>query len=177
MRDLANNNVLQKRLFFPKALGFIALFLFFGFGALSNSLAGVAPILGTWQTQSQSQITIEPCEMGYCGFITKIVIPEHIRVKYGEDLASIQGEMLDYLNKDATLRGRPIQGLKILTIVSQSAPNRLEGIIYNPEDGETYEGYLEIKDNNNIRLSGCVLFNLICLGEDWVRVPALQAEN
>ena len=127
-------------------------------------------LLGTWLTKSESEITIVPCETGLCGYISKIVVPAHIREKYGDDLVALEGHFTDALNKDPALRDRPIQGLQILTLVSQSAPNRLEGSIYNPENGETFEGFMEILDSDTVRLSGCVLFNLICMGEDWHRV-------
>ena len=67
------------------------------------------------------------------------------------------------------MRGRPVLGLQILSLEAEFSRGKMKGVIYNPEDGETYEGFLEMLDNNNIRLSGCVLFNLFCMGEDWVR--------
>ena len=39
------------------------------------------------------------------------------------------------------------------------------GRIYNPRDGKTYKSKLELLDNGNIRVEGCILF--ICDGEDW----------
>ena len=129
-------------------------------------------LLGTWLTRSRSEITIEPCEVGLCGAISKIVVPDRIREKYGDDVIAQQKQFTDVLNKDPALRSRPILGLRILELVSQSAPDRLEGSIYNPENGETFEGFMEILDNDTVRLSGCVLFNLVCMGEDWQRVQS-----
>jgi len=87
----------------------------------------------------------------------------------------MEGNYIDALNKDPALRGRQVLGLQILVLNSNTAQNRLEGTIYNPEDGETYNGFMELIDDDNIRLSGCILFNLICLGEDWVRVTPSTA--
>ncbi len=152
----------------------IACMVIFLASASVQAAAGVpnGPIVGTWTTLSQSQITIEPCATGYCGFITKVIIPQHIRDKYGDKVDEFGGNYVDSLNKDPSLRERPVLGLQILALESEFLRGRMNGIIYNPEDGETYEGFLEMVDANNIRLSGCVLFNLICMGEDWVRTPA-----
>lgn len=150
-----------------KYLGFLATYFAFSF---STAAQEYSVIMGTWLTQSQSEITIEPCEQGFCGHISKIVIPQHIIDKYGSDVLAAQGNFTDELNKDPALRSRLIQGLQILVLDGQSAPDRYEGEIYNPENGETFNGFVEIQSSDNIRLSGCVLFNLICMGEDWTRV-------
>ncbi len=143
------------------------------FSMAAQAAAGVenSPVVGTWTTLSQSQITITPCETGYCGYITKIVVPDRIREKYGDNLDALQGNYVDTLNKDPSLRQRPIQGLQILSLEAEFSQGRLNGTVYNPEDGETYEGFLEMLDFDNVRLSGCVLFNLICMGENWTRTP------
>ncbi len=150
-----------------KYLGFFATLFAFNFGAAAQEYS---VLTGTWLTQSESEITIEACEEGFCGHISKIVIPQHIIDKYGSDVIAAQGNFTDELNKDPALRSRLIQGLQILVLNGQSAPDRYEGQIYNPENGETFSGFVEIQGADNIRLSGCVLFNLICMGEDWTRV-------
>lgn len=151
---------------------FCGYLMFAGSTSLAGSDANSSPILGTWLTQSNSEITIEMCDMGYCGYISKIVIPQHLIDKYGKEAVEAQGEFTDVLNKDPTLRSRRIQNLQILVLHTQTAPDRMDGKIYNPENGETYEGFLEVKTPDHIRLSGCVLFNLLCMGEDWTRVAS-----
>lgn len=148
-------------------LGILTTLFALNFGASAQEYS---VITGTWLTQSKSHITIEACEEGFCGHISKIVIPQYIIDKYGSDVIAAQGNFTDVLNKDPSLRSRPIHGLQILILNGQSAPNRYEGQIYNPENGETFSGFVEIQGSDNIRLSGCVLFNLICMGEDWTRV-------
>jgi len=132
-------------------------------------------IVGSWFTKSQSIVTIEPCNEGYCGVLTKVVIPQFLKDKYGTDIRAMEGNYIDALNKDPALRQRQVLGLKILVLRDRSDKNRIDGTIYNPEDGETYNGFMEVIDANNIRLSGCILFNLICMGEDWVRVSSASA--
>jgi len=152
-------------------------FVFSATGAQADSDIYAPEVVGTWFTKSQSEVTIEPCEEGYCGVLTKIVVPQFLRDRYGEDLRAMEGNYFDALNKDPALRRRPVLGLQILVLHTRSGENRLEGTIYNPEDGETYNGFMELIDENSIRLSGCILFNLICMGEDWVRVTAPSASR
>ena len=114
-----------------KYLGLTAVFLALSFGATAQEYS---VLMGTWLTQSESEITIEACEQGYCGHISKIVVPQHIVDKYGSDVIAAQGNFRDELNKDPALRSRLIQGLQILVLNGQSAPDRYEGQIYNPEN-------------------------------------------
>ena len=159
-----------------KCLGIIFMLILTGTAIAENNL--YAPkVVGTWYTKSQSQVTIKPCPQGYCGVLTKVVIPQFLIEKYGENIAAMQGNYIDALNKDPALRGRPVLGLQILVLTSKTNGNKLEGTIYNPEDGETYNGFMEFIDDNKIRLSGCILFNLICLGEDWMRVTPSTASR
>lgn len=129
-------------------------------------------IEGTWRTQSQTEITIAPCELGFCGTISRIVVPEDIAEANKEALATMSPEdFLDANNKDPALRSRPIQGLQILTLQPGKDATIFDGEIYNPQDGNTYSGYIQVLAVDMLRLNGCVLYNIICRGEDWMRVP------
>jgi len=131
------------------------------------------PVEGTWRTLLQSEITIARCEAGFCGAISKIVVPEHIVESVGADvLAGMSPDAFyDANNEDPALRTRPILGLQILTLIPSNEPMTYDGSIYNPEDGKTYSGYVQVLGPDTIRLNGCVLYNIICRGEDWTRVP------
>ncbi len=132
-------------------------------------------IIGIWRTESTSEITIKPCDTGYCGYVTKVVVPDRIKRQYGADVAKMAGNIIDGLNKNPKLRARPLQGLQVLSLNGDISSNQLKGQIYNPEDGQTYNGFMQIVGSNKLRLSGCVLFNLICRGEDWTRVTRVSA--
>lgn len=132
-----------------------------------------APIEGTWLTAEASELTIAPCEGGYCGFITKIVVPEHIAAAYGEDLAALEGNFTDFNNKDPALRDRPIQGLQILALRPGGEPWRYEGEVYNPQDGNVYAGTVEVVAEDRLRLTGCVLY-VLCQEQEWQRAPAQE---
>lgn len=143
-----------------------------GASAPAATSSAQALIEGVWRTQLASEITIAPCAEGYCGHISKVVVPEHILRTH--DRAAIEQmraeDFFDYNNKDPNLRGRPILGLRILTLRPAERPHVYQGEIYNPEDGNTYSGFMEVLGPDMVRLNGCVMFNLLCRGEDWSRV-------
>lgn len=132
----------------------------------------VAPIEGVWRTVLASEVTIASCPEGFCGYLSKIVVPEGmLSGAEAEAAAAMPPEaFLDARNKDPALRGRPMLGLQILQLRQGSEPTIYDGEVYNPEDGNTYSGYMEMLGPDLVRLNGCVLFNVVCRGEDWVRV-------
>ena len=135
-----------------------------------------AIIEGVWRAQLQSEITIEPCAFGYCGYLTRIVVPEDILSDEEAAAAATMRpeQFFDDRNEDPALRNRPMLGLHMLTLRPGERAAIFDGEVYNPQDGKTYSGYVEVLGPDALRLNGCVLYNVICRGEDWVRVP--QAE-
>ena len=137
------------------------------------------PIEGVWQTVLLSEITIAACPEGFCGTLSKIIVPSEGLT--AEELAAAQAmdpaTFTDIRNKDPELRNRPMLGLQILTLLPSTKPNIYDGEIYNPEDGNTYSGYVEMTGADVARLNGCVLFNVVCKGEDWARVLPPIAEE
>jgi len=112
------------------------------------------------------------CPEGFCGTLSKIIVPTEGLT--AEEIAAAQTmpieSFTDQRNKDPALRWRPMLGLQILTLRYGSKPGVYDGEIYNPQDGETYTGYVQMLAPDVARLNGCVLYNIICQGEDWVRV-------
>lgn len=135
-------------------------------------------IVGTWITQNQSEITIEACDEGYCGYISKVELPQEVLDKYGpERIAELQGDFRDINNQDPALRARPLMGLPMLVLNNEVNPTHLEGSIYNPQDGKTYDGFADIVDGNRIMVGGCVAWRTICDGQVWVRAPVIVADQ
>lgn len=129
-------------------------------------------IEGVWQTLELSEITISLCEQGFCGRLSRIVVPREglSEAEYAAALAMPPEAYTDVRNPDPAMQGRPMLGLQILTLAPGKQPYVYDGEIYNPEDGNTYSGYVEMLGPDLIRLNGCVLYNIICQGQDWVRV-------
>lgn len=129
-------------------------------------------IEGIWQTLELSEVTIALCAEGFCGTLSTIVVPREglTAEEYEAALAMPVESFTDMRNPDPALRTRPMLGLQILTLLPSAKPSIYDGQIYNPEDGNTYSGYVEMLGPDVIRLNGCVLYNIICQGQDWVRV-------
>lgn len=152
-------------------LGGAAVSAIMGLGPATAQEALPALIEGVWLTTAQTELTIVPCAIGYCGHISKIVVPEAIKQKYGAELEAIDpASFVDANNKDPALKGRPIHGLQILSLRQTGNPMYYEGEIYNPEDGNIYSGSVEVLSADLIRLKGCVLY-VLCQEQDWSRVP------
>jgi uncharacterized protein (DUF2147 family) len=129
-----------------------------------------APVEGTWLTASQTEMTIRACPDGFCGYVSKIVVPDDIRKQYGSQLSEISpAQYLDANNKDPKLRSRPIQGMQILTLRPTPNPRHYEGEIYNPEDGNVYSGSVDVMGADTIKLKGCWLY-VLCQEQQWLRV-------
>ena len=143
------------------------------FGAAAQEIVvPLDPIEGTWQTKLLSEVTISACPEGFCGYLSRIVVPgEGLTAEEAEAAATMDpADFFDMRNKDPALRNRPMQGLQLLTLIRSDKPNIYDGAIYNPQDGNTYSGYVEMVSPELLRLNGCVLYNIICQGQDWVRV-------
>lgn len=142
-------------------------------------VAPASPVEGVWLTAAKSELTVTACPDGFCGAITKIVVPEDLYKQNKAAIESMGGadNATDVMNKDPSLRSRPILGLQILTLHAGNKPQIFDGTIYNPQDGNTYSGYVEVLGPDKIRLNGCILYNTICKGEDWTRVPEPAPES
>ena len=144
----------------------------------STSAFADALVEGTWLTPDQAEMTIEECEQGLCGTLSKIVITQAHVQQYGVDASAIDIESItDVMNKDPAMRERPMLGLQILTLKATDNPWHFTGDIYNPQDGNTYSGEISVKDADSIILKGCALY-VLCQEQVWTRViPEEGAET
>lgn len=136
---------------------------------LSSVLA--SPVEGAWKTQNGTEITIAPCDAGFCGTLSWVVIPKEHSAECEKDKAGFGALMLDYQNPKMALKLRQIVGMQMMTLVPTSDPNTFNATIYNVEDGRTYEGTAAVLAQNTLRLgNGCVM-NDCAASQDWPRVP------
>jgi uncharacterized protein (DUF2147 family) len=126
--------------------------------ALGASASAADPC-GTWLTKdADARVRVASCGSGWCGTI--------VWLKQAIDPATGK-PAVDDKNRDETRRGRPILGLQILIGLRPSGPNRWSGKIYNPDDGNTYDGNILLEDRNRLRVEGCLL--ALCDSEIWSR--------
>ena len=110
-------------------------------GARAQDIAAAPPdpIEGVWQTLLLSEVTIAPCEAGFCGTLSKIIVPTEGLTE--DEIAAANAmpveSFTDMRNPDETLRSRPMMGLQILTLRYSEKPGIYDGEIYTPQDGNT----------------------------------------
>lgn len=140
-------------------------------GMPTLAAGAVTQISGVWRTERSSEVTIKRCGDTICGYITKIAVPPKLYKKNKDQIDRLGAQNLkDYFNKDPKLRERPMKGLQILSLEWLADDKEFRGKIYNPQDGNTYTGIVEITSNNTLKLTGCGFFDMICRSESWARV-------
>ena len=122
--------------------------------------ASNADPIGVWLTPAgNSHIEIRLCGEKLCGKIVWFTEPHNA-----------DGTLkLDEKNKNGALRTRPLLGLELMSGFTKTGDGKwTKGRIYNPEDGQTYRSKLEVKDQDTLNVSGCVL--VFCKAQIWTRV-------
>jgi len=124
--------------------------------------ARAADPVGIWLTdEDDARVQVYRCGEALCGTILSLKEPNDPETGKPK---------LDKFNKDATLRGRPVVGIELITgLKPKGAADQWEGSLYNPEDGNTYIGILTVESLLKLKLQGCVLGGLICKWETWKR--------
>jgi uncharacterized protein (DUF2147 family) len=114
---------------------------------------------GTWLVQDRkAKVRIAPCGNAMCGSVVWLSQPT--------DLATGK-PLTDNRNPDPGKRGRPIIGIPVLIDMRRDGRDgRWHGRIYNPEDGNTYNGSIE-SAGTQLRVRGCVAF--FCETKIWTR--------
>ncbi len=128
-----------------------------------SSISAMAQeILGKWwdeEHKGQTELYMSPSGKLY-GKITMLAEP--IDKETGK-------AALDKHNSDPKLRSRPTLGLVVVFGFVKNG-NKWEGSVYNPKDGKTYSGYMELQPDGRLKLRGYVGITLIGKTEYWTRV-------
>jgi uncharacterized protein (DUF2147 family) len=120
--------------------------------------AFAADVTGLWATPgSGGQVEISRCGNSLCG---KLVTSDHIKTNPG---------LKDIKNKDESQRGRTLKNLQMLYDFSGGPTKWTGGKVYNPEDGGTYSGTIELLSNTELKLKGCIVAPL-CKTQKWTRI-------
>ena len=90
------------------------------------------------------------------------------------------GTKFDFYNCDSKLCAKVVAvpknedpsgiGTVILRNAKKDGDNHWGGEIFNPRDGKTYTGKVQLEKANELTLSGC-LMGFLCKGETWTRDP------
>jgi uncharacterized protein (DUF2147 family) len=126
--------------------------------ATTAAAAPASGPVGVWRTPEDggSLVRIEPCGDALCG---RIVTSPRLRA---------YPDQTDVRNRDQSLRGRRLRDLVVFK-VRPTGPNRWgDGWLYNPVDGGTYKGDMELQNDGSLRLTGCVVAPF-CRAQTWRR--------
>ncbi|HZH82318.1 MAG TPA: DUF2147 domain-containing protein [Phototrophicaceae bacterium] len=81
----------------------------------------------------------------------------------------------DKRNPDPAKRDRPLIGLEVVHALAPIGPNSWSGVIYNADDGHTYQASLKV-ESDVAKLKGCVIA-VICKSHIWTRVDGTGLQN
>lgn len=131
-------------------------FLLPALAVAAGAAATPAPITGRWLTEGgKAVVEIAPCGAQLCGHIARV-----LKYTPGKPRTDVH-------NTDASLRGRPIEGITILTGFTAD-DDRWRGRIYDPESGRTYRSEL-VNAGNTLDVKGCI--GPFCRRQTWARAP------
>ena len=135
------------------------------------SAASAASVEGTWRTLTGTEINVQPCEAGYCGSLSWIVIPEaQAGLCKSVEKEAFAQLILDYNNVDPSQQTRPLLGATLLTLQPTSDPDAYTASVYNAEDGQTHNVLVWIVGGTTLRLGGACVGSLCAVTQDWPRV-------
>jgi len=134
------------------------------------------PVVGTWQTLDGTEISVQPCEQDFCGYLTWVVIPKDLKVQCEQmDHAAFSAELMDIKNPDKAMQTRPILGLHMLTAKPTSDPANFTASIYNPTDGSTNDVQLFVLNGGTtLRIGGGCVGSMCAITQDWPKVPTRE---
>lgn len=119
---------------------------------------GAARIVGTWKAQTENAVVqIDACGQTFCG---RVLTSDHLKA---------DPEALDVRNHNRSLRGRRIMGLAMLQGFTGGPTAWKGGTVYNPADGGAYSGIIRYRDEDHLKLVGCIIYPL-CKSEVWTRI-------
>jgi len=127
---------------------------------LTPFAARATGIAGKWLTEEgKGHVLFENCGHKLCGRIVWLKEPTD---ESGKPQA-------DVLNEDKSLRSRRVLGLR-LTELESDGNGGWKGVIYNPEDGKSYQATARIRADGSLIIEGCILGGLLCDDQTWTRV-------
>jgi uncharacterized protein (DUF2147 family) len=115
---------------------------------------------GTWLVQDRTaKVRMVSCGDAVCGAVVWLSQPND---------AATGKPQTDKLNSDLSKRSRPMLGVPVvLNMKRNNEDSKWWGKLYNPDDGNTYRGSIEVLDPTRLRVRACVA--IYCQSEIWTR--------
>jgi uncharacterized protein (DUF2147 family) len=130
-----------------------------GLTALSSA-AYAMPAEGTWLSQDGgTKVRLSNCGGKLCGTVVWLHEPT--------DRATGRPKT-DKLNPNPAKRARPMIGLQVAHGLAPDGPSKWSGLIYNADDGRTYQASFQVQSHSTATVQGCVL-SVLCKSKTWTR--------
>lgn len=140
---------------------------------LMTVVAFVSPALaadprGTWLTQDKdAALTISACGSQLCGQIIWL-----------ESATDQRGTLrLDENNPDPGKQSQRICGLVVIKGLAPSGPDTWTGTVYNPEDGQTYQGSITVLSDDALKVRAYIALPIFGKNQTWSRVNGPAADG
>jgi uncharacterized protein (DUF2147 family) len=124
---------------------------------LGPALAGDGKPFGTW---SFGNVTVRVADCGgkLCGTI----------VSLGKSKKGAGGiQKLDRMNPNPARRNRSLVGMPVLLGMKPSIGGEWQGIVYNPQDGKTYNSTISVV-GDTLTVNGCI-GGVLCKSRQFAR--------
>jgi uncharacterized protein (DUF2147 family) len=144
-------------------------FLMPGLSMLSSSAYAQegSRIVGVWVTaKNDGRVKIQECGDGhYCGKLT-----------WTENKSSDKSLEKDVHNPDPEKRDRPILGIRVLKDLEYNTEDDIweNGKIYDPKKGKTYNCYVEMLNEDKLKVRGYVGVSMFGRTTYWKRYEGSQ---
>ncbi len=116
---------------------------------------------GPWLTEDgRARVRVETCGPArdrLCGYI--------VWLRPGAAAAA-----LDRKNPDPRKSARPVLGHQLILGLKANEDDRYEGLIYNADDGKSYDVTVWLESANDLKVKGC-LVAFLCSTQSWTRAP------
>lgn len=123
---------------------------------------------GTWLTQDKdAALTISACGSRLCG-----------RVIWLENATDRRGALRrDKNNPDPGKQSQRICGLVVIKDLAPSGADSWAGTVYNPEDGQTYQGSITVLSDDALKVRAYVALSIFGRNETWTRASGAAADG
>ncbi len=123
-------------------------------------------IIGYWNTADNDAIfEIYRCGSLYCGKISSLEEPNYPPT----DKKMPGSPKVDMNNPDPALRNRTLVGLPLISGFHYEGDNSWKGMIYNPEDGDTYRCNFSMVGKDRLTVRGYIGIPLLGRTQIWTR--------
>ena len=131
-------------------------------GAVPASALSSEDVYGIWRhPDNGSLIQIYPCDGAICAKVVSVLDPNR----------------KDVGNPNPALRDRPVVGIVIWRHAKETARFQWSGSAYNPLDGTTQYGTLQLTGDTTLVVASCNLNAMPCFERTWTKVSPETAKE